>query len=117
LSLKVTPQITPDDRVIMDLEIKKDSADLTTSIGVAQNIAINTREIKTQVLVNNGETVVLGGIYESMKDNKVNRVPFLGKIPILGFLFRDKVKINNKSELLIFVTPKIIKDDLNKVKR
>ncbi len=116
LSLKVTPQITPDDRVIMDLEIKKDSADLTTSIGVAQNIAINTREIKTQVLVNNGETVVLGGIYESVKDNKVNRVPFLGKIPVLGFLFRDKVKINNKSELLIFVTPKIIKDDLNKVK-
>lgn len=117
LSLKVTPQITPDDRVIMDLEIKKDSADLTTSIGVAQNIAINTREIKTQVLVNNGETIVLGGIYESVKDNKVNRVPFLGKIPVVGFLFRDKVRINNKSELLIFVTPKIIKDDLNKVKR
>ena len=117
LSLKVTPQITPDDRVIMDLEIKKDSADLTTSIGVSQNVAINTREINTQVLVNNGETIVLGGVYESMKDNKVNRIPLLGKIPLVGFLFRDKVKVNNKSELLIFVTPKIIKDDLNKVKR
>ena len=117
LSLKVTPQITPDDRVIMDLEIKKDSADLKTAIGVAQNVAINTREINTQVLVSNGETVVLGGVYESVRDKKVNRIPFLGKIPVLGFLFRDKVQLNNKSELLIFVTPKIIKGDLNKIKR
>jgi type IV pilus assembly protein PilQ len=114
LSLKVTPQITPDDRIIMDLEVKKDSADLKNTIGASQNVAINTREINTQVLVNNGETIVLGGIYEAQKDKKVNRVPFLGKIPLLGVLFRDKAVIDNRSELLIFVTPKIIKDDFNK---
>ena len=112
LSLKVTPQITPDDRIIMDLEVKKDSADLKTTIGVSQNVAINTREINTKVLVNNGETIVLGGVYESTKDNKVNRVPFLGNLPLVGGLFRDKAVIDNKSELLIFVTPKILKDDL-----
>ena len=114
LSLKVTPQITPDDRIILDLNVKKDSADLKTSIGASQNVAINTREIQTKVLVNNGETIVLGGIYESQKDKKVNRVPVLGKIPLLGALFRDKAIIDTKSELLIFVTPKIIKDEFGK---
>lgn len=117
LSLKVTPQITPDDRIILQLNVKKDSADLTTSIGASQNVAINTREISTQVLVNNGETIVLGGIYEAQKDKKVNRVPLLSKIPLVGVLFRDKSVIDNKSELLIFVTPKIIKDQFGKTVR
>ncbi len=113
LSLKVTPQITPDDRVIMDLEVKKDT--------VGQNVAsatggfipsIDTREITTQVLVDNGQTVVLGGIYETERGKSVTKVPFLGDIPGLGILFRQTLTTDNKSELLIFVTPKIIKDNV-----
>ncbi len=108
LSLKVTPQITPDDRVIMDLSITKDS------VGeVFDKVpAINTREVATQVLVDNGETVVLGGIYEQTRSKQVNMVPFLGSLPGVGFLFRDTLNVNDKAELLIFVTPKIIKESL-----
>ncbi len=113
LSLKVTPQITPDDRIILDLNVKKDAANFSTTFkdGVP---GIDTREIKTQVLVNNGETIVLGGIYEATTEKDITRVPVLGKIPILGALFRDKAIVNKKSELLIFVTPKIIKDGFSK---
>ncbi|MHB8472228.1 MAG: type IV pilus secretin PilQ [Gammaproteobacteria bacterium] len=108
LSLKVTPQITPDDRVIMDLTVTKDS------VGeIFQGVpSINTREVTTQVLVDNGATVVLGGVYEQTRNDQVNRVPFLGELPGVGVLFRNTNKIDKKSELLIFVTPKIVKESL-----
>lgn len=108
LSLKVTPQITPDDRIIMDLEVNKDSPDFgNVTAGVPP---IKTQAVKTNVLVDNGETVVLGGVYEQTKANNVNRVPFFSDLPLIGFLFRNKFETNNKSELLIFVTPKLLKD-------
>ena len=108
LSLKVTPQITPDDRIIMDLSVTKDSVGQ-----IFQGVpSINTREITTQVLVDNGATVVLGGVYEQTRSNDVSRVPFLGELPGVGVLFRNTNKTDNKSELLIFVTPKIVKEGL-----
>lgn len=109
MSLKVTPQITPDDRIILDLNVTKDSR--STQDVVPGGVAIDTKEIKTQVLVNNGETVVLGGIYETQKHDSVDKIPLLGDIPFIGALFRYKVKIESKEELLIFVTPKIIKEN------
>jgi type IV pilus assembly protein PilQ len=105
LSLTVTPQITPDDRVIMDLAITRDSVGQ-----IFANIpSVDTRELQTQVLVDNGETVVLGGIYEQDKNNTVNRVPFFSDLPVVGTLFKSTVRSNDKSELLVFVTPKIVK--------
>jgi type IV pilus assembly protein PilQ len=108
LSLKVTPQITPDDRIILDLLVNQD----TRGEKVSENgpPAINTREVGTQVLVENGETVVLGGIYQQLKNKDVSKVPLLGDIPGLGILFRRTLESESKSELLIFVTPKIIKE-------
>jgi type IV pilus assembly protein PilQ len=108
LSLKVTPQITPDDRVIMDLNVTKDSVGQIFA-GVP---SINTREINTQVLVENGQTVVLGGIYEQTRSKDVNKVPLLGDLPYLGALFRNTQTVDDKVELLIFVTPKILKESL-----
>jgi len=106
LSLKVTPQITPDDRIIMDLKVNKDNVGEIYA-GVP---SINTQNVTTQVLVDNGETVVLGGVYEQNKQNQVTRVPFLGELPVVGFLFRNTYEADEKSELLIFVTPKILKE-------
>jgi type IV pilus assembly protein PilQ len=106
LSLEVTPQITPDDRIIMDLKVNKDSVGEIFA-GVP---SIETREIQTQVLVENGETIVLGGVYEKEHIEGVSKTPFLGDIPFLGHLFKRTVKSDNKIELLIFITPKIIKD-------
>jgi type IV pilus assembly protein PilQ len=107
LELKVTPQITPDGRVLMDLAVKKDErGELTPDAGPA----INTREVTTQVLVNNGETVVLGGIFEKVSALDVNKVPFLGDLPAIGRLFRRNQTENTKFELLIFVTPQIIQE-------
>jgi type IV pilus assembly protein PilQ len=103
LELKVTPQITPDDRIIMDLGVKKDN------LGSLGNF--ERREVKTKVLVNNGETVVLGGVYEQTRDNKVRIIPFFGDLPIIGALFRNKQESNARRELLIFVTPKILKEN------
>lgn len=103
LELKVIPQITPDDRIIMDLGVKKDN------LGSLGNF--ERREVKTKVLVNNGETVVLGGVYEQTRDNKVRVVPFFGDLPIIGNLFRNKQESNSRRELLIFVTPKILKEN------
>ena len=108
LSLRVTPQITPDDRVIMDLAVNKDSVGEI----FADVPSINTREINTQVLVNNGETVVLGGILEQNIRQDVTKVPVLGDLPFLGALFRSTVNVDNKEELLIFITPRILKEDL-----
>ncbi len=111
LSLKVTPQITPDDRIILDLTVSKDNVgQLVQSATGGQVPSIDTREITTQVLVNDGQTVVLGGIMETEKRDTVNKVPFLGDIPGLGVLFRSKSRTDNKSELLIFVTPKILRE-------
>ena len=109
LSLEVTPQITPDDRIIMDLKVNKDEPDFGNLLGDL-NPPINTQSVQTQVLVDNGETIVLGGIYEQTKSKSVNRVPFLGDLPLVGVLFRNRTESNDKSELLIFVTPKIVKE-------
>ncbi len=109
LSLKVTPQITPDNRVIMDLSISLDSRGEDTTEGPA----INTQEINTQVLIENGETVVLGGIFNQTKTDTINKVPVLGDLPFVGWLFRRTINVDDKRELLIFVTPKIIKDTLS----
>ncbi len=106
LSLEVTPQITPDNRVIMDLKVNKDSVG-EIYFGVP---SIDTREVQTQVLVSNGETIVLGGVYEQVKSSEVDRVPFFGDLPLIGALFRQSRERDEKSELLIFVTPKILKD-------
>lgn len=109
LSLRVTPQITPDDRIIMDLEVNQDTLSGTTVLGVP---AINTRSVTTQVLVQNGETVVLGGVYSSSDRKSVDRTPFFGDLPYVGFLFKRTDIDTTKSELLIFITPKILKDSL-----
>ncbi len=108
LELAVTPRITPDDRIIMDLEVKKDSVGQIFS-GIP---SVDTKKVETQVLVDNGDTIVLGGIFEQTTRTTVDKVPFLGDIPLVGVIFRRTVKQDDKTELLIFVTPKIVKDTL-----
>lgn len=108
LSLRVTPQITPDDRVILDLEITQDTQGETVSTSTGDAVAINTQRIGTQVLVNNGETIVLGGIYQQQLIHGVTKVPVLGDIPLLGWLFRTSSNFTERRELLIFVTPRIV---------
>ena len=104
LSLKVTPQITPDKRIIMDLRVNKDSVGTIFS-GIP---SIDTNNLITQVLVENGETVVLGGVYETSETNNRGSIPLLGDIPMIGVLFRNKTKTQKKKELLVFITPQII---------
>ena len=108
LSLGVTPQITPDNRVIMDLDVTRDSVSNTTVNGVP---AVNTQAVTTQVIVDNGETVVLGGVYERSTSEAVERVPFFSDLPYVGWAFRNRLTSDNKSELLIFVTPKILEEE------
>ncbi|MCP4185996.1 MAG: type IV pilus secretin PilQ, partial [Gammaproteobacteria bacterium] len=109
LSLEVTPQITPDDRVIMDLDVHKDSRGEQVSFGAGLSApSIDTREVQSQLLVDNGQTVVLGGIYETIQSSQVTRVPFFSDLPIVGVLFRTTSTVDDRSELLIFVTPKIL---------
>lgn len=110
LSLRVTPQITPDDRIIMDLEVNQDAVAPLSVLGVP---AINTRSVTTQVLVDNGETVVLGGVYNSRDTISVDKTPFFGDLPYVGFLFKRTDEDLVKNELLIFITPKIIKENLS----
>jgi type IV pilus assembly protein PilQ len=114
LSLKVTPLITPDNRVILDLDVADDTvgAQVTSATGGSVP-SIDTREIITQVLVNDGQTVVLGGILDTTKSKSANKVPFFADIPILGNLFKSTININNKTELLIFITPKILREGSN----
>ncbi|GAC1628095.1 MAG: type IV pilus secretin PilQ [Nevskia sp.] len=113
LSLNVTPQITPDNRVIMDLAVTNDTQGTDVNTGTGGTApAIDTRKVNTQVLVDNGQTVVLGGIYEQSTNGAVTKVPFLGDVPILGSLFRTTSKVANKTELLIFITPKILSEGL-----
>lgn len=108
LGLRVTPQITPDDRIIMDLQVNQDTVGQVFA-GVP---SIDTNTITTQVLVENGETVVLGGVFEQNNRTDIQRVPFFGELPYLSWLFKNSAVQSNKSELLIFVTPKILKDTL-----
>ena len=112
LSLEVTPQITPDNNIIMDLRVHKDNVgEVISTGGLGGTVpSIDTRAVETQVLVEDGQTVVLGGIYETERRETINKVPFLGDIPAIGFLFRSKEMKNDKSELLIFVTPRILEE-------
>lgn len=109
LSLEVTPQITPDDRVIMDLDVHKDNVGETVAFGGGLSApSIDTREVQSQLLVDNGQTVVLGGIYETVQSTQVTRVPFFSDLPIIGNLFKSTISVDDRTELLIFVTPKIL---------
>ena len=112
LSLTVTPQITPDNNIIMDLKVHKDNVgDVISTGGLGGTVpSIDTRAVETQVLVEDGQTVVLGGIYETERRETITKVPFLGDIPAVGALFRSKQLQNDKSELLIFVTPRILEE-------
>ncbi len=115
LSLTVTPQITPDNNIIMDLKVHKDNVgDIVSTGGLGGTVpSIDTRSVETQVLVADGQTVVLGGIYETERRETIKKVPFLGDIPVLGALFRSKQRVDNKAELLIFVTPRILEEGSN----
>ncbi len=109
LSLETTPQITPDDRIIMDLEVHKDSRGENVQFsGTISAPTIDTRKVQSQLLVDNGQTVVLGGIYETTKATQVTRVPFFSDLPLIGNLFKSTSNRDERSELLIFVTPKIL---------
>ena len=108
LSLKVKPQITPDDNIIMSLDVNKDQPGPTTP----QGVQINTKHVKTEVLVENGGTVVIGGIYEQTDRTDITRIPFFGELPFLGFLFRNNNSLTNKTELLVFITPRIVNERL-----
>jgi type IV pilus assembly protein PilQ len=106
LKLEVTPQITPEGNIILDLDVAKDSKGEVTAAGVA----IDTKHVKTQVLVENGGTVVIGGIFELTENDTVTKVPLLGDIPIAGNLFKNTGRNTSKQEMLVFITPKMIAD-------
>jgi type IV pilus assembly protein PilQ len=113
LSLTVTPQITPDERVVMDLLVTQDTQGQSVNVqGGGQVPSINTRSLATQVLVDDGETVVLGGIYEQENRDTYDQVPILSEIPLVGALFRTTGKQRDKRELLLFITPKILKEGM-----
>ncbi|MBR9791800.1 MAG: type IV pilus secretin PilQ family protein [Gammaproteobacteria bacterium] len=112
LSLKVTPHITPDNRIILDLIVTQDTRGETVQTATGDAVAIDTQEIKTQVLVENGETIVLGGIFQQVNSNDVSKVPLFGDLPVVGALFRNSSTVYQKRELLIFVTPKIVTEAL-----
>ncbi len=111
LSLKVKPNITPDGRIVMILDVNKDSPNVRISTG--SGIAIDTKHVKTEVLIENGGTVVVGGIYTQDVSDVTTRVPFLGDIPYLGFLFRNRERRDNRTELLVFITPRVISESLS----
>jgi len=108
LSLEVTPQITPDERIIMDLKVNQDTVGQVFA-GVP---SINTNEITTQVLVDNGQTIVLGGIFQTDRNTTITKTPFLGDLPYVGRLFRRTLENDNKQELLVFITPRVIQDSI-----
>lgn len=111
LALKVKPQITPDGRVNLTVDVNKDSPN--TQIATGAGVAIDTKHVRTEVLVDNGGTVVIGGIYTQDERNITTRVPVLGDLPYVGFLFKHNEKKDNKTELLVFITPKIISESLS----
>ena len=106
LSLKVTPQITPDDNIMMKLAVNKDSVGSVTAAGPS----IDTKQVTTEVLVENGGTVGIGGIYEQEQTDVTAKVPLLGDIPVIGYLFKQNLKRNDKRELLIFITPRLVSE-------
>ena len=108
LALKVKPQITPDGNIIMTLDVNKDAPGQTT----AQGVAINTKHVKTEVLVENGGTVVIGGIYEQTARTDLARVPFFGELPYIGFLFPNPALPSQKSALLVFIMPRVVDERL-----
>jgi type IV pilus assembly protein PilQ len=106
LKLEVTPQITPEGAIFLDVKVNKDSRGQDTASGPA----IDTKNVQTQVLVENGGTVVLGGIYEQIERNTVTKVPLLGDIPVLGYLFKNRQRVNDRTELMIFITPRVVSE-------
>jgi type IV pilus assembly protein PilQ len=106
LKLEVTPQITPEGNIILTLDVNKDTVGQATTAG----FAINTKHVQTEVLVENGGTVVIGGIFELTETNDESRVPVLGEVPYVGALFRTRNRVANKTEMLVFITPKMITD-------
>jgi type IV pilus assembly protein PilQ len=106
LKLEVTPQITPEGNVILDVDVNKDSVGRNTAAG----LAIDTKHVRTQILVENGGTVVIGGIFTQTEREDVTKVPLLGDIPLLGYLFKTRTRSTAKTELLVFLTPKVITD-------
>ncbi|MGZ8253620.1 MAG: type IV pilus secretin PilQ [Burkholderiaceae bacterium] len=113
LKLEVTPQITPEGAIFMDVKVNKDSRGVDTSAGPA----IDTKNVQTQVLVENGGTVVLGGIYEQQDRTTVTKVPVLGDLPVVGYLFKNTARINDRTELIIFITPRVISEKINAAMR
>jgi len=109
LSLKVKPQITPDGNIIMTLDVNNDAPGTTTPAGVQ----INTKHVKTEVLVENGGTVVIGGIYSQNDRTDVTKVPLLGDLPLIGWLFKNNSTQSTKNELLVFITPRVVNERLN----
>jgi type IV pilus assembly protein PilQ len=108
LKLSVVPQITPDGNIILDLDVSKDTVGQATTAGYA----INTKHITTQVVVENGGTVVIGGIFELTESNNTNKVPFFGDLPGLGYLFRNTTRTTSKTEMLVFITPRLLADQV-----
>ena len=109
LSLKVKPQITPDGNVIMTLDVNKDQPGPVTPAGVQ----INTKHVKTEVLVENGGTVVIGGIYEQNDRTDITKIPLLGDLPVIGWLFKNDSTTTSKTELLVFITPRVVNERLS----
>lgn len=117
LKLDVTPQITPDNRIIMNVEIRKDSVGQRVQLGGGFEVpSIDTKNVTTQIAVNNGDTAVIGGIFEEEILNDVDKVPLLGDIPVLGYLFKTTGRESRKTELLVFLTPRIVKDTVHNVR-
>lgn len=116
LSLEVTPQITPDNRIIMEVKVNKDSADYDRRIGAGAP-PINKNEVNAKVLVSDGETIVIGGVFENTQSKAVQKVPFLGDVPYIGRLFRRDFVNDNKTELLVFITPRIMNSSAVAVSR
>jgi type IV pilus assembly protein PilQ len=108
LCLLVAPQVLNNDAIILNVEVQKDAPGIVTATGVQ----INVKRVKTQVRVNNGETAVLGGIFEQTTRDDTQKVPFLGDLPVLGYLFKSNSKSDEKQEMLIFLTPRLIDDNL-----
>ena len=106
LKLEVTPQITPEGNIILDLDVNKDTrGEITT-----QGVAIDTKHVKTQILIENGGTVVIGGIFEMEETQQENKIPLIGDVPVVGNLFKNKTKESTKREMLIFISPKVISE-------
>lgn len=109
LKLEVTPQITPEGNIILDLDVNKDSRGETTT----QGVAIDTKHVKTQILIENGGTVVIGGIFEMEETNQENKIPLIGDVPVVGNLFKSRTKESTKREMLVFITPKVLSDKVS----